>query len=321
MKRIESEEISHALKKQSCPAIDVENLRKSYKDVVAVNGLSLKVEPGETFGLLGPNGAGKSSTIRMLVGLTSPDSGKIKLFDEPAGFQTVSMKQRIGYVPEQHLMYRWMTVREIMEFVKAFYPRWDESLCDELIDLFDLPFNRKVQGLSKGMTSKLGLVIALSTRPEILILDEPTSGLDPLIRDEFLEGILRTQSDETRTVLFSSHHVDDVERLADRIGIMHRGQLILNEKVERLRSEAVQVNLVLRDGSLPRWRPTEVVYEHLQRREWTVTLFPFREELVDAIRSRNPVRSVECSEIGIEQLFKQVIRGNQLSENESIDHA
>jgi ABC-2 type transport system ATP-binding protein len=290
-------------------SIVARGLIKTYGKTVAVDGLDLSIPPGMTFGLLGPNGAGKSSLIRMLVGLAEPDAGKIEILGRDAGRRNVDLKQRIGYVPELATMYRWMRVGELIRFVASFYPRWDGPLCDELLSLFELPGDRKVKQLSKGMTSKLGLLLALSSRAEVLILDEPTSGLDPLVRDEFLDGVLRTQSGADRTVLFSSHHVDEVERIADRVGIMAAGRLIFTEDIATLRDRVRQVRFVIDDGCLPTQPPPQTLWEHINRREWSLTVYPYDPAIIGQIIDSNPVRDAEVIDLTLEEIFKQAVRG------------
>lgn len=292
-------------------AVVLRGVRKRYGRQIAVDALDLNIPRGMTFGLLGPNGAGKSSTIKMLVGLTAPDAGDIELLGCPAGRRGVELKRRIGYVPELHRIYRWMRVDELLRFTAAFYPRWDHDLSTSLLQMFDLPPRRKVKQLSKGMTSKLGLLLALAPQPELLILDEPTSGLDPLIRDEFLEGVLAAHGDDNRTMLFSSHHVDDVQRVADEIGIMDRGQMILREPLVTLHERVKLIRAVLADGHLPDWRPPQTLHEQLDRREWTLTVYPYEPETIERVRSANAIEQIDVFDLGLEELFKHIIRGRR----------
>lgn len=293
-------------------AIRIDGLTKRFGKSVAVDDLSLVVPPGQTFGLLGPNGAGKSTTIRMMVGLTQPDEGTIEILGEAAAERTVAVKRRIGYVPEKHHIYPWMRVSEVLGFVSSLYPQWDDDLSDELLEVFELPRHKRVRHLSKGMVAKLGLLVALAPQPDVLLLDEPTSGLDPLIRDEFLEGILATQAQaKGRAVLFSSHHIDDVARIADVVGIMDGGRLILTEEVTHIHDRVKLMQAVIEDGTLPRSTPEEAIWTQVDRRQWSLTLYPFSQELAEQIAAENPVTRYEILDISLEDLFKQVIRGRR----------
>lgn len=295
-------------------AIRIERVSKRYGETIAVDKLNLTVRQGQTFGLLGPNGAGKTTTIRMLAGLAEPDAGNIEILQQSTVHRTVSLKRRIGFVPEKHHIYPWMRVRELIRFAAALYPSWDDKLCDELLQLFELPSNKKIRHLSKGMTAKLGLLVALSPRPEVLLLDEPTSGLDPLIRDEFLEGILATQSRQKgRAMLFSSHQIEDVARIADVVGIMDKGRLVLIEDVATIHDRVKLMRAVIGDGRLPCWTPTEALWTRLDRREWTLTLYPFERALAEKIAEKNPIVSFDVVDVSLEDVFKQVIRGRRAS--------
>ena len=166
------------------------------------------------------------------------------------------------------------------------------------------------------MVAKLGLLIALAHRPELLVLDEPTSGLDPVIREDFLESVLRSDTMDQRTILFSSHHVDDVERVADDVGIMVDGQLVLCGAVDTVREQVKRVRFVLSDGTLPTNIPPEVIYQKLNRREWLVTIHPFSQKLVEQIQAENPVKNATVIDLCLEDIFKDLVRGRTHSNSE-----
>ena len=297
-------------------AIHVRGLTKRYAGHLACESIDLTVRQGITFGLLGPNGAGKSTLIRMLMGLTPMDDGEVELLGSSGIEVTSELRNRIGYVPELHFIYRWMKVRQVVDFVSKLYSNWDEELAKDLIARFDLPLGKRVSALSKGMTAKLGLLIAISHRPELLILDEPTSGLDPIIREDFLESVLQNHSCHGRTILFSSHHVDDVERVADEVGILVNGRFAAQGTVDDLRNRFKRIRVVLPDGKLPSYVPVEAVYQKLSRREWTVTVDGFSEELLDEMRAENHAVSADVFDMNLEEVFKDVVRGRQVQGQE-----
>ncbi len=294
-------------------AIKTHLLMKSFGKQIAVDKVSISIPPGQIFGLLGPNGAGKSTLIKLLMGLIAPDSGEVNVLgnDVAADRDSCQRKCRIGYVPEIHQIYRWMRVDEVVRFCKPFYQHWDDSLANQLLDTFELPISKKVKQLSKGMTAKLGLLLALSHHPELLILDEPTSGLDPLMREEFLDGILSSLRHGEHTVLFSSHQVDDVRRLSDTIGIMDQGQLLLTASVEVLSEKAKRVHAVLHDGCLPTVPVKNMVRQHLNRREWIVTIYPACDIEVNELSKDPAVQSLEICSVGLEDLFKDLVKGRR----------
>ena len=173
------------------PAIELVGLSKRFRRTLAVNNLSLTIPRGSTFGLLGPNGAGKSTTIKMLMGMLSITAGQARVLGIDVADDPTEIKQRVGYVPETHHIYRWMRIGEVLGFCKACFRSWNDQTCREMLDLFELDLEKKVKHLSKGMLTKLALLLAVAHEPEVLLLDEPLSGLDPIAREEFLDGHAR----------------------------------------------------------------------------------------------------------------------------------
>lgn len=229
------------MKNAPATLLRTQGLSLSYGRVRAVHRLNISVREGEIYGFLGRNGAGKTSTIRMLMGVVRPDAGQIELLDFRGRRIGPRQKQRIGYVSQEQHFYPWMTCRGLGRFVSGFYKTWDRAEFDRLLHVLDLPPDRKAGHLSGGMKVKLALAIALAHRPPILILDEPTSGLDPVARREFLEIISLQARANDRTTLFSSHLIDEVERVADRVGIIHRGQLRYEGDIETLQASVRRV--------------------------------------------------------------------------------
>lgn len=200
-------------------------LGKTFGKVRAVDDLDLDVRQGEIYGFLGTNGAGKTTTIRMIMGIIKPDSGVLELLGQSAKRTTIAQKRLIGYVSQEQTFYAWMSCASLGRFVAGFYPTWDASEFNRLLEIFGLPSDRKVSQLSGGMRVKLALALALAPRPPLLILDEPTSGLDALARREFLELVQDQARTQQRTTFFSSHRIDEIEMVADRVGIIHEGKL------------------------------------------------------------------------------------------------
>lgn len=293
------------------PAIVVSGLTKKFGSTTALRDLNLAIPAGMTFGLLGPNGAGKSTLIRTMMGQMPPDAGKVTVLGLDASTRPQALKQRIGYAPEFHHVYRWMRVREVIRFVRPFYPHWDDSLCDDLLSRFALPTKKRVRELSKGMLAKFGLLLALSHNPDLLILDEPTSGLDPLIREDFLESILCASRSKPPTIVFSSHHVDDVERIADVIGVIIRGQLVLHGASTDIRNQVQRIHAVLRDGCLPARSPAGTVWQRIQRREWLLTVCPAASDRLDEVLADPAVETADLQPLNLEQIFKDFARGDR----------
>jgi len=218
-------------------------LARTFGSVRAVDGLDLTVRSGEVYGFLGVNGAGKTTTIRMLMGIIKPEAGTIEILGQRSRRTTVRQKQSIGYVSQEQTFYPWMTCRSLGRFVGGFYPSWDNAEFERLLRVLNLPPDRRASQLSGGMRVKLALALALAPRPALLILDEPTSGLDPVARREFLDLIRMQARQHRRTTFFSSHIIGEVERVADRVGIIHQGRMLYEGSLEGLRASVRQVHV------------------------------------------------------------------------------
>ena len=220
-------------------AIETQALTKSFGATVAVDGLDLRVEPGQVFGFLGPNGAGKTTTIRLLLALHHPTAGSARVFGRDAFRDSVAIHARCGYLPGEFALHPRMTGGRVLEWFARARGGVDERLREQLVERFDVILDRQVRELSKGNRQKLGIVLAFMHRPELLILDEPTSGLDPLMQNEF-QRLLRETIAEGRTVFLSSHELDEVQRVADRVAIIRAGRLVVTDTVRALRRRAPQ---------------------------------------------------------------------------------
>ena len=211
------------------PVIETHRLTKHYGNVEAVRDLSLAVERQCITGFLGRNGAGKSTTIKMLLGMIRPTSGTgcVLGYDIADPAQSVEIRRRIAYVGEDKGLYGYMTVAELIRFTRSFYPDWQPQIESRLLREYELPLGRKVKAISKGMRTKLALLLALARRPELIILDEPSEGLDPVSIDELLQTLQEVRAAGTG-IFFSSHQLSEVEQIADRVLMINRGQLVMN---------------------------------------------------------------------------------------------
>ncbi len=214
--------------------VSVTELSRRFGSTVALDRVTLSVERGTVFGLVGENGAGKTTLIRHLLGLERARAGSVRVFGLDPASEPVGVLSRIGYLSEERDLPDWMRVGELMSYTRAFYPRWDDGFASELLAMFELNPGQKIRTLSRGQRARAGLLIALAHRPEFLVLDEPSSGLDPSARQDILAAVVRTVADEGRTVLLSSHLLHEVQRVADRVAMLHRGRLLLDEPVEDL---------------------------------------------------------------------------------------
>lgn len=234
---------SKAPKRPGRVLLRTSELTKSFGSFQVLKGLNLSVREGQVYGFLGRNGAGKTTSIQILMGIQKADRGRLSWFGEFRQRPGVVEKQQIGYVSQEQFFYPWMTCRYLGRFVSRFYPSWDMTYYSQLLDTFSLPAKRKVVNLSQGMRVKLALALALAHRPKILILDEPTAGLDPAARREFLDIASYQADHEGRTTLFSSHIVEEVERISDRVGILREGRLCYQGSLTRLGDLVRQIQL------------------------------------------------------------------------------
>jgi ABC-2 type transport system ATP-binding protein len=227
-------------------AIETHQLSRRYGRADALHGLNLSVPAGSVFAFIGPNGAGKTTTIKVLMNLLEPTSGEATVLGVDSRKLGPREREKIGYVSENQKLPEWMTVRQLMDYCRPFYPTWDRALEAKLMRQFELPPERKIRQLSRGMMMKAALLSSLSYRPKLLVLDEPFSGLDPLVRDEFVRGMLEVSQQDEWTIFISSHDINEVEQLADRVGLIDAGRMQFSEPIEDLmrRFRRIEVTVV-----------------------------------------------------------------------------
>ncbi len=238
--------------------IETTNLKKTYGKHEAVKGLNLAVQEGSVCAFLGQNGAGKSSTIKMLLGMVRPTSGTGYVFGRRIDVERESLKirQQVAFVAEDKRLYDYMTVAEIIRFTRSFFPTWHERFERELLERFELPLDRRVRQLSKGMRTKLALLLGFARGCQLLILDEPTEGLDPIAIEDVLQIVVSLAAEGT-TIFFSSHQIAEVEQIADHVLMIDRGSLVLDAPMDLVKEQYRQIQAVFpepveeRDFRLP----------------------------------------------------------------------
>jgi ABC-2 type transport system ATP-binding protein len=247
----------------------IQDVSRKFGSTVALADVSLSVVRGTVFGLVGENGAGKTTLIKHLLGLYRAKRGQVSVFGRDPVQDPAGVLGRIGYLSEDRDLPEWMRVGELMSYTRAFYPCWDDRLARELLKMFELDVGQKIRTLSRGQRARAGLLVAVAHRPELLLLDEPSSGLDPGARMDILAAIVRTVADEGRTVLLSSHLLHEVQRVADRVAMLHRGRLLLDEPLDDLlaRHRALTMHFATAPAAPPRW-PGALAWTG-QGAEWT----------------------------------------------------
>jgi ABC-2 type transport system ATP-binding protein len=285
--------------------IETADLRKHYDGVEAVRGLDLQVPAGSIYGFLGRNGAGKTTTIKMLLGMARPTSGQARVFALSADDReaSVEIRRRTGFVSEDKDLIEYMTVEEIIRFAAAFYPRWRHDLEQRYLCRFDLPPARKIKVLSRGMRTKLALLLALARGARLLVLDEPTAGLDPAAAEDVLQALVAHVAGEEMTVFFSSHQIAEVDQIADRVAIMDRGRVLVAAALDDLRDNYRRIQLVFA-GDAPdvRFRAPGVARVDRTGRVLTVLASAGAEPILDEARALGPV-SVDVTPVTLKEVF------------------
>ncbi|HEV8316481.1 MAG TPA: ABC transporter ATP-binding protein [Vicinamibacterales bacterium] len=289
--------------------IETSELRKIYDGVEAVRGLNLQVPAGSIYGFLGRNGAGKTTTIKMLLGMTWPSGGHARVFGLASEAQeaSVEIRRRTGFVSEDKDLYDYMTVAGIIRFTAAFYPRWRDDLEQRYLRAFELPPERKVKALSRGMRTKLALLLALCRGAELLVLDEPTSGLDPAMIEEVLQALVSHVASEGGTVFFSSHQIAEVDQIADRVAIIDRGRAVLTGALDDIRENYRRIQLVF-DGAAPAptFHAPGIVRVTPQGRVLTVISSAGADRVLDEARRLSPV-SVDVVPVTLKEIFLETV--------------
>jgi ABC-2 type transport system ATP-binding protein len=232
------------------PIIEIEGLSCRYGRLEVVRDLSLQVMEGTTYAFLGTNGAGKTTTIKTLLNLLPPSRGSARVLGTPVSRLGPRELAQIGYVSTDQVLPPTLTLKHLIDYARAIYPTWDDGFCRQLLAIMALPLDRKVGQFSTGMKVKAALLISLAYRPRLLILDEPFSGLDPLVRDELVLSLAEVLGREKCTIFISSHDIDEVERLADWVGIIDQGRQCLSEPLATLRARWRRISIIVPDGAV-----------------------------------------------------------------------
>jgi len=284
--------------------IETADLRKTFPGVEALRGLDLQVLAGSICGFLGRNGAGKTTTMKILLGMVRPTSGEARVFGVAPD---VEVRRRVGFVSEEKDLYGYMTVKEMIRFTAPFFPRWRVDLEKKYLRNFDLPPDRKIKALSRGMRTKLALLLALCRGAELLIVDEPTSGLDPAMAEEALQALVGHVADENMTVFFSSHQIAEVEQIADRVAIIDRGRIVMSGALDEIRENFRRIQLVF-EGDAPQmeFRAPGVARVRRKGRVLTLLASGAADSILDEARALHPL-SVDVVPVTLKEIFLETV--------------
>src|ERR1700761_712642 len=283
-------------------AIETRDLVKRYGSIAAVDGLSLSVPLGAVYALVGRNGSGKTTTIRMLLDLALPDAGTARVLGMDCHTERMRVLERVGYVSDRPLLGSW-TGEQLVRFNRGFYPRWSDELVARYVRVFDIPMKQRFRNLSRGNQTKMWLMLALAQQPDVLILDEPTAGLDPVVTDQLLRVLVEDVAAEERTVFMSSPHLSEIERIADWVGVIDKGQLLLEAPMEELRTrfrriQVAGVSEMVAPGAAMRVRQSGASTEYVVR--------DGAEEFVDALE-RGGATVLQSSPMNLSEIFLECL--------------
>ena len=286
--------------------LEVRNLRKSYKDVLAVNSISFNVKKGEIFGFLGPNGAGKTTTIRVLLGYLRPNAGEAFIFGKNIKDNIVDIRKNVGYIPGELALYEHLTGKQFLDYFSSLR-NTDLPLLDNLLEIFELPLDKKIKTYSKGMKQKMGIIQAFMDDPDLVIMDEPTLGLDPLLQQKFYK-FLREEKKKGRTMFFSSHILSEVDKICDRVAVIRDGDLVALESIENLkdkRGKKIRVKLVGEPKELTIMKNAKVVDGWIEF-ETEGDIDPLIKKI-----SKYTVLDIEIQEFSLEDIFMRYYSGGE----------
>jgi ABC-2 type transport system ATP-binding protein len=292
--------------------VEFEGIHRSYvRDVDVLRGVSFSIETGQVVGLLGKNGAGKMTLIRIAMGMIDPQRGTVRLFDLDPRKDPIEIKRRVGYVSEDQQLPPFLRVDQVIEIHRRLYPTWDPELERQLLEQLDVSPRARVKTLSKGQARRVALLCAVAHRPELLLLDEPAGGLDPAARQEFLETSIRLLTESGSTILFSSHHMTDVERMAERVVMIHDGRVLIDTELDTLR-ERYSLALVPRGPGVSRDRLLKIgdCVGARERSDSVHAIFRLEPERTSkALERELGVSDARCTRVPLEQMFIELAGG------------
>lgn len=291
----------------SSPAVEASHLSKSFGPKRVLQDISFGVSPGDVVGVLGKNGAGKTTLLELMLGFTAPTDGVVRVFGHESHRLPGDVKTRVGFVPQQDELLDSLTVRDQLRVIASFYPRWDAPFIERLCAEWTIDLDARIKSLSVGERQKLSIVLALGHRPDLMILDEPVASLDPMARRQFLEKLVEISADGERAVVFSSHIVSDIERLANRIWILKEGRLDWQGDLDSLKESIVRLHL---RSPKPLPQPLEVPGALSVRSEGTFATIVVR-DWTDAAHRALEQRingEVEVEPLGLEEIFLELHR-------------
>lgn len=287
-------------------AVHATHLSKSFGSRRIIDDLTFDVSPGDVIGVLGKNGAGKTTLLELMLGFTPATQGEVRLFGHPSAQLPGSVKMRVGFVPQQDELLEQLTVADQLRVIASFYPRWDGDFIARLCTQWSVDPKARIKNLSVGERQKLSILLAFGHKPDLLVLDEPVASLDPLARRQFLEQLVETSASGERAIIFSSHIVSDIERLANRIWILKDGRLDWQGDLDSLKESIVRLHVRGVDQGAEFGIPGALALRR-ERNSVTAVVRDWLPEQHAALEKRYAV-SVEIEHLGLEEIFLELHR-------------
>ena len=287
------------------PALTIQAVHKHYDQKKVLDGIDLAVPTGSVLGLLGKNGAGKTTLIKCALGLVRADSGTIRVLGDPALELSAATKARIGYVPQEISLYPWMRVRQLLDYMAAFYPKWNSALVQQMLKDWEVNAGDKVGKMSVGTRQKLAIILALAHEPDLLVLDEPAASLDPAARREFLKAVLEIAAEGRRTVVFSTHITSDLERVADRVAILRGGVIAYEGELDELKDSVKRLHLTAANPLPLTLDVPGAVRIRVEGNEALVSVRNLSEQMVEDLRKQHDA-SIRVEDLNLEDIFVEV---------------
>jgi ABC-2 type transport system ATP-binding protein len=289
------------------PAVQAMQLRKNFGPRAVLQDLDFEIQPGEVIGVLGKNGAGKTTLLELMLGYSTPSSGHVRVFGRESRALPGEIKRRIGFVPQQDELLDQLTVAEQLRVIASFYPAWDHELIGRLCQSWGVDPHARIKSLSVGERQKLSILLAFGHRPDLLILDEPVASLDPVARRQFLEELVGLSADGGRSIVFSSHIVSDIERLATRVWILKEGRLAWEGDLGSLKESLCRLHIHSSDATVPDFDIPGAINRRTQGRTVTALVRDWSDDRQRELEARHEV-TVERETLGLEEIFLEMHR-------------
>ena len=294
--------------------VEFSNVHRAYKkghDVL--KGVTFAIEEGEVVGLLGKNGAGKTTLIRIAMGMIDAQKGSVRLFGLDPRRNPLEVKRRVGYVSEDQVLPPFLRAGEVLDLHRGLFPSWDDDMARDMCERFKIPLSSKIGALSKGQARQVALLCAVAHKPEVLLLDEPAGGLDPAARREFLETSIRLLNEVGSTILFSSHHLTDVERMAGRVVLIHEGTLLVDSDMDRLHENYSLALVPYENGNVK-----DLMINHVnclavrERSDAMHAVFGLDPAAAQTLLERDlGITGARCRTVALEEMFIELVEGQE----------